>query len=137
MTDAVQVVVPPRWSETVTSPSEPLIVLKTVDATCDPSDTPTVGALIDRTPAVRVKVAWVAAPAGRAVAIDATTKAEAALARAINFHVLDWPFLIGENETVLPRTASGTKAFDEVIGFACLRLVMSYLCRRRRESYDL
>jgi hypothetical protein len=94
----------------VTSPSEPLIVLKTVDATCDPSDTPTVGALIDRTPAVRVKVAWVAAPAGRAVAIDATTKAEAALARTINFHVF---------------------------GFACLRLVVSSLCRRRRESYDL
>jgi hypothetical protein len=34
------------------------------DATCDPSETPVVGALMARAPAVRVKDAGVAAPAG-------------------------------------------------------------------------
>lgn len=44
ITDTVQLVAPPRWSETVTLPSGPEIVLELVDATCDPSDTLPVGA---------------------------------------------------------------------------------------------
>ena len=75
MTDAVQVVGPPRWSETVTTPSGPLIVLELVDATCDPSDTLAVGALIDNPPAVSEKVAGVIAPAGKAVTAASTAKA--------------------------------------------------------------
>ena len=65
ITDAVQVVVPPRWSDTVTAPSEPDIVLEVVDATCEPSEMPAVGALIESVPDVRVKDAGVEAPAGR------------------------------------------------------------------------
>jgi hypothetical protein len=64
ITDTVQLVAPPRWSETVTLPSRPEIVLELVEATCDPSDTLPVGALIDNAPAVSVKVAVVSAPAG-------------------------------------------------------------------------
>jgi hypothetical protein len=68
ITEAVQVVTPPRWSVTVTPPSRPLIVLELVEATCDPSETVPVGALIESPPAVSEKVAVVAAPAGRAAA---------------------------------------------------------------------
>jgi hypothetical protein len=64
ITDAVQLVGPPRWSETVTKPSEPDMVLEVVDATCEPSETPVVGALIESAPAVRVKEAGVDALAG-------------------------------------------------------------------------
>ena len=39
ITDAVQVVTPPRWSETVTTPSEPVIVNELFETGCDPSDT--------------------------------------------------------------------------------------------------
>ena len=59
MTDAVQLVAPPRWSDTVTTPSEPVIVLELFETGCDPSETLPVGALIDRPPAVSVKVAVV------------------------------------------------------------------------------
>jgi len=65
MTDAVHAVVPPRWSETVTGPREPDIVLDEVEATCDPSETPVVGALIESVPDVNVKEAGVEALAGR------------------------------------------------------------------------
>ena len=68
ITDAVQVVVPPRWSETVTAPSEPDITLEVVDAICEPSETPAVGALIESVPDVRVKDAGVEAPAGTTMA---------------------------------------------------------------------
>jgi hypothetical protein len=66
ITDATQVVGPPRWSETVTTPSEPLIVLEVFETVCVPSETLAVGALIDSPPAVRLNVAGVVAPAGRA-----------------------------------------------------------------------
>ena len=39
ITDAVHVVTPPRWSETVTAPSEPVIVLELFETACDPSET--------------------------------------------------------------------------------------------------
>ena len=58
---------PPRWSETVTRPSWPEIVLEVVEAVCEPSETLLVGALIDSAPAVSVKVVGVSAPAGRAI----------------------------------------------------------------------
>ena len=68
ITEATQVVAPPRWSETVTTPSEPEIVLELFDTVCVPSDTLAVGAEIDSPPAVRLNVAGVVAPAGRAKA---------------------------------------------------------------------
>jgi hypothetical protein len=73
MTDAVHVVVPPRWSVTVTMPIWPLIMLEVVEATCDPRETAAVGALIDSAPAVSVKLTGVAAAAGRAVAAVSVT----------------------------------------------------------------
>jgi hypothetical protein len=76
ITEAVHVVTPPRWSETVTTPSEPLIVLEVFETDCDPSDTVPVGALIDRPPAVNVNVVGVAARAD--IARRAATAASAA-----------------------------------------------------------
>jgi hypothetical protein len=61
MTDAVQVVTPPRWSETVTTPSGPAIVVGLFETGCDPRETLPVGALIERLPAVSAKVAVVVA----------------------------------------------------------------------------
>jgi hypothetical protein len=77
ITDAVQVVGPPRWSETVTTPREPVIVLALVEATCDPNDTAPVGALIESAPAVRVNVAVVPALTGIAVAAANVAKLHA------------------------------------------------------------
>jgi hypothetical protein len=51
ITEATQVVVPPRSSVTVTTPSWPLMVLGLVDTTCDPIET-LAGTLIDKAPAV-------------------------------------------------------------------------------------
>jgi hypothetical protein len=68
ITDAVHVVTPPRWSDTVTRPSGPVIVLAVVDAICDPSETLAVGALIESPPAVSVNEVGVSAPAGTASA---------------------------------------------------------------------
>jgi hypothetical protein len=87
ITEAVQVVEPPRWSETVTVPSWPLIVLElTVEAACVPSETLAVGALIDSVPAVvKVKVAGVIAAAESAVA--AATVAQA-MATSKNFRMV-------------------------------------------------
>jgi hypothetical protein len=87
------VVVPPRWSETVTTPSDPLIVLETVDATCDPRVIGAVGALIESVPAVRVKVAVVAALAGGATTVAvAVSTAATVLARSTNFRIFGWSF---------------------------------------------
>ena len=82
--DAVHVVVPPRWSVTVTVPIWPEIVLALVDDTCEPSDTLSVGVLIERAPAVSVNVIGVAADADGA---DRSTadNAKAALAAPRNF----------------------------------------------------
>ena len=79
ITDAVQVVVPPRWSETVTTPSGPDMVLEVTEETCEPRETPAVGVLMDSVPATNWKVAGVAEPAGRAA-----TPARAANAQARN-----------------------------------------------------
>jgi hypothetical protein len=101
ITDAVQDVAPPRWSETVTTPSEPVIVLELLAATCDPSDTLPVGALIDSAPAVSSKVAGVAAPPGRAVA--AATVAMV-LAKTRSFRIFVDPLRSGENHPRLIGT---------------------------------
>jgi len=74
ITDTVQVVAPPRWSETLTTPSGPAIVLEVIEETCDPSETLAVGVLIDKVPATRLKVAGVAEPAGRALAPTSVAK---------------------------------------------------------------
>jgi hypothetical protein len=58
----------------VTAPSGPLIVLGLVDATCEPSETLAVGALIESAPAVNVNVVGVAAPTGAAAAMASTAK---------------------------------------------------------------
>jgi hypothetical protein len=88
--DAVQVVVPPRWSETVTAPSEPDITLDVVDATCEPSEIPAVGALIESVPDVRVKDAGVEAPAGRTKPI---VTAPSAARRNKHFRIIATPRL--------------------------------------------
>jgi hypothetical protein len=74
ITDATQAVAPPRWSVTVMTPSCPLIVLALAETTCDPSETPLVGALIDSAPAVNVKVTGVPAPADTAIAAASVAK---------------------------------------------------------------
>ena len=51
-----------------------MIVLALVDATCEPSETLPVGALMESAPAVRVKLAGVAAPAGRTIAAATMAK---------------------------------------------------------------
>jgi hypothetical protein len=76
ITEATQVVVPPRKSETVTRPSGPEIVFAVFDVPSDPSDTLAVGALIVRAPPVTVKVVGVAAPAGAAVPSPAARAAK-------------------------------------------------------------
>jgi hypothetical protein len=51
------------------------MLVELAEATCEPSDTPTVGALMDRAPAVSVKLTGVEAPAApqrRQTAADAT-----------------------------------------------------------------
>jgi hypothetical protein len=65
-------------------------VLAPVAATCVPSDTLPVGALIDSAPAVSVNVAGVVAPAGRAVATPNSAKA---LARSKSLRIMKNPFL--------------------------------------------
>jgi hypothetical protein len=84
ITDAVQVVVPPRWSETVTTPSGPDIVLEEIEETCDPRDTLAVGALIASVPATNWKVAGVAEPAGSAIT---AARAAKVLARNRSFRM--------------------------------------------------
>jgi hypothetical protein len=86
ITEATQVVAPPRWSETVTTPSEPVIVLELLEASWVPSDTLPVGALIDSPPAVSSKEAGVAAPAGRLVA---AVRVAAMLASSRNLRIRD------------------------------------------------
>ena len=63
-------------------------MLELFEATCDPSDTLPVGALIESAPAVSVKVAGVAAPAGNAVAAASAAKV---LARSKSFRMRE-PF---------------------------------------------
>src|ERR1700688_3231423 len=78
ITDATQLVAPPRWSVTVTTPSRPLIVLALAETTCVPIETLPAGALIESAPAVSVKVAVVSAPAaGRAAAAAIATREQA------------------------------------------------------------
>jgi hypothetical protein len=73
ITEATQVVAPPRWSVTVTRPSWPLIVLGLDETAWDPRETLLVGALIESVPAVSVNEVGVSAAAG-----SATTVASAA-----------------------------------------------------------
>ena len=51
-----------------------MIVLALVDATCEPSETLPVGALIESAPAVSVKLAGVTAPAGMTIAAPRMAK---------------------------------------------------------------
>jgi hypothetical protein len=64
ITLAVQVVTPPRRSETVTAPSAPLMVADELDVVRVPRETLPVGALIVSVPDVSVNVAVVAAETG-------------------------------------------------------------------------
>jgi len=65
--DVVHVVVPPRWSVTVTTPMAPEIVLTAVEDTSVPRATLAVGVLIESAPAVSVKLIGVAAEADGAI----------------------------------------------------------------------
>jgi hypothetical protein len=69
ITEATQLVAPPRWSVTVTTPSGPLIVLALDETACDPRETLPVGALIESAPAVSVNEAGVSAAAGSAAMV--------------------------------------------------------------------
>jgi len=85
ITDATQVVVPPRRSETVTRPSGPETVPAVFDVPSVPSDTLAVGALIVSAPPVTVKVVGVAAPA---VGTPAAANTPTAPARRISFRIM-------------------------------------------------
>jgi hypothetical protein len=87
MTDVVQAVAPPRWSVTVTIPSEPEMVLALVEAVCEPRETLAIGALMDNAPAVSVKVAGVAAPTGTVPAMARTAHTTTALEIHENFRI--------------------------------------------------
>src|SRR5688572_21680451 len=67
------------------------MVLELFEAPCVPSDTLPVGEVIASAPAVRVKVAGVTAPAGRAVA---AASAANVLVRSRNFRIVRGPFLL-------------------------------------------
>lgn len=107
--DAVHVVVPPRWSVTVTTPSEPLITLDVVEANCDPRETPAVGALIDSAPTLSVNVAGVAAPTGTAVRMVAAAKRTPELATKTELRIIVPPF----------RCKSGTGRPTRFVGLGC------------------
>jgi hypothetical protein len=85
ITETVQVVAPPRWSETLMTPSGPDMTLDVIEETCEPSETLAVGVLMDSVPATSSKVAGVAEPAGSAVR---PAKAVRVLARSKNFRML-------------------------------------------------
>ena len=87
ITEAVQVVTPPRSSVTVTVPSWPLMVLELTEAPCDPSDTLAVGALMDSAPGVSVKVVGLEASAAGAARAAAARNAAVVLARSKNFRM--------------------------------------------------
>ncbi len=70
--------------------SEPDITLEVVDATCEPSETPAIGALIESVPDVRVKDAGVEAPAGRTMP---TVTAPSAVKRSTHFRIIATPRL--------------------------------------------
>jgi hypothetical protein len=98
ITEAVHVVAPPRWSVTVTIPSEPEMVPAFVEATCVPRDTPATGALIDKAPAVRVNEAGVAPPTDVVpVMVTTTASAQTAPQMRKNFRMAtqassrEWP----------------------------------------------
>ena len=84
ITDTVQVVAPPRWSETLTTPSGPAIVLAVIDETCEPSETLAVGVLMDSVPATSWKLVGVAEPAGSALV---PARAAKALAKNRSFRI--------------------------------------------------
>ncbi len=71
-------------------------MLELVAATCDPSDTLAVGALIDKAPAVSVKVAGVAAPAGKATRAVVAARKETAPARHRSCFMVSRPFFVGK-----------------------------------------
>jgi hypothetical protein len=132
ITDAVQVCEPPRWSETVTRPSGPEMVLELFEDICDPSDTLPVGALMDSAPAaVSVNVAGVSAPAGRAVKAASTqnvqpsrkkrrilspscwAKAKPEKAASLASSASDLPLRNRSDEQRRPHGATLTRAYPE------------------------
>jgi hypothetical protein len=58
ITEAVHGVVTPRWSEMLTTPSDPLIVMALFETDADPSETLVPGALITSAPGVSVIVTF-------------------------------------------------------------------------------
>jgi hypothetical protein len=72
----------------VTTPREPVMLVELAEATCDPSDTPTVGALMDSAPAVSVKLTGVEASAGALQRMQTAADATAdALARKTDLRI--------------------------------------------------
>ena len=115
MAEVVQVVTPPRWSVTVTTPSVPEIVLDEVEETSDPSETLNVGALMDNAPAVSVKVMGVAAETGGAYSINPMT-ANAALNKQRNLVLISNPPTAAEvrAEAVIGLVASRSRPSNPV-----------------------
>jgi hypothetical protein len=98
ITLAVQVVTPPRRSDTVTAPSAPLIVVDELDLVRVPRETVPVGALSVSAPDVSVNVAVVAAAAGAAPTTLSRPKQVASTIRA-RMEIL----LIGEEQAPIRR----------------------------------
>ena len=78
-------------------------MLDAIDATCEPSEIPVVGALIDSVPDVSVKDAGVAALAGTTMPMLKAPTATAA-ERKTNVRVIGMPYLSYRNERLqIPR----------------------------------
>ena len=77
------------------------MVLETVDATCEPSETPTVGALIERVPDVSVKEAGVEAPTGTTMPIMPMLKALSATEKKTVLRSMKCPISRIESEATL------------------------------------
>ena len=109
MADVVQVVTPPRWSVTVTTPMVPEIEVAVVEETSEPRATLSVGAVMDSAPAVSVKLMGVAADAGVPV-IASAASANTTVSEHSNFVFIGEPPNRGVvwAEAVLRVTSSST-----------------------------
>ena len=105
------------------APSEPEIVLELVEATCDPSDTLPVGALIDSPPAVSVKATGVPAPADNAVVVASIAKL---IPRNKSLRIMSRPF------SDVRAEAGRALALAYLIGIGPARLKGAHVLRPSR-----
>src|ERR1700689_1680216 len=106
MAEVVQVVTPPRWSVTVTTPSGPEMVVAVVEETSEPRTAFSVGALIESAPAVSVKDIGVMADAG-VTFNDIASRTHAAPSAGNSFDLISQPRLrqgLGRSDARIRRS---------------------------------